>query len=201
MGQIASGLMLLAFASQVAFAHAGSGSASISCGTDYVPLLNISYSPDVGDVGMSGLLWMGVLAPDQQSGAVMTERGWAGYEGGLYPFAARFDAGMPVGLPRTVSRSYVLPVNGYTTRGYVGYGVYLGHGAYAPEAQAKVKARRTLLDSVRAARVAAGKWNPDYDNDDRYIWALVQKNMTDQKKFASVLTIPLVDCTPVGASN
>lgn len=176
-----------------AFAQAGSGSAWISCGADYVPILNISYAPDVGDVGMSGLLWMGMLSPDQASGAVMTEQGWwAGYQGGLYPFASRYDAG----LPRNVSKAYVLPVSGYSTANYVGYGVYVGHGAYTAASKAKVQERRTLLDSIRAARIAAGKWNTDYDSDDRYIWTLVQKDMTDRNKYGAVLTVPFVDCTP-----
>ncbi|MEM8519073.1 hypothetical protein [Janthinobacterium sp. CAN_S7] len=182
-----------------AIAQAGSGSAGssawISCGGDNAPVLNVSYVPDVRDVGIAGLFWMGVLSPDQASGAVMTEHGWANYQGGLFPFAARYDSA----LPRTLSKTYGLPVSGYTTAGYVGFVVYVGHGVYSADAKAKVRERRTVLNSIRADLIAAGKWTTDYDSDDRYIWTLVLKDMTDRNKYGAVLTVPFVDCTPGGS--
>lgn len=82
-------------ATQAITASAG-GSATITCGdaapgvfnNGQAPVLRISYTPGV-DAGAPGLFWLGVLSPDQTSGAVLTQQGWATYNGGMYPFQAR----------------------------------------------------------------------------------------------------------------
>src|SRR5450830_1434732 len=116
-------------AAAAAVAHAG-GYAWVSCGgaaqgvynTGDAPVLNISYSPG-GDAGKPGLFWLGVLTPDRQSGAIMTPQGWTTYQGGLYPFQARYDAG----LPGSITFSMPFPSNDGTTYAYGGYSIYAGH--------------------------------------------------------------------------
>lgn len=188
------GILLVAAA---AAAQAG-GSATVTCGSAPVgvhnngqlPVLNVSYTPGV-DAGAPGLFWFGVLSPDQTKGAVLTPQGWTVYEGGMYPFQARYDAG----IPGTVTLTVPFPTDGrFDTSGFVGYAVYAGHGVYTTQAQQTVATRRTTLNSVRAQRIAAGTWQAEYDSDDRLIWSLIQKNMVDNKKFGPVLTVPYIDC-------
>ena len=190
---------LLAF--QAASAIAG-GSATITCGNappgvynnGQVPQLTINYTPGV-DAGAPGLFWLGVLSPDQNSGAVMTQQGWATYQGGLYPFQARYDNG----LPGTVTLTIPFPVDPQSgtlsTAGFVGFSVYAGHGVYTQQAQQLVANRRAMLNSVRAQRIAAGTWQADYDTDDRFIWSVIQKNMVENNKFGALITVPFIDCT------
>lgn len=187
------------FAAASAVAHAG-GSASVTCGNaapgvynnGQAPVLNVSYTPGV-DAGVPGLFWFGVLSPDQTQGAVLTEQGWATYQGGMYPFQARYDGG----LPGTITLTIPFPPNGQgtlDTSGFVGYSIYAGHGAYTSQGQQTVANRRAMLNSVRAQRIAAGTWQADYDSDDRFIWSLVQKNMVDNQKFGALLAVPFIDC-------
>lgn len=191
-------LMLgMLLAAQVAAAHAG-GSATITCGeappgvynNGQAPILTISYTPGV-DANVPGLFWLGVMTPDQTQGAVLTQAGWTNYQGGMYPFQARYDAG----LPGTVQLRIPFPSNSLSTAGFVGYSVYAGHGAYTQAAQQMVASRRASLNAVRAQRIAAGTWSSEYDSDDRYIWSLIQKNMTENQKFGPLITVPFIDCT------
>lgn len=186
-----------------AVAQAG-GSAVVTCGNaapgfynnGQAPVLKITYAPG-GDVGVPGLFWLGVLTPDQRDGAVLTDQGWSAYHGGLYPFQARYDGG----LPGVISLTVAFPGSELTTAGFVGYGVYVGHGAYTAQAMQAVASRRAALDRVRAKLIAAGTWSAEYDSDDRYIWSLVQKNMMDSQKYGSVMTVPFIDCTPLSLSE
>lgn len=184
-----------------AAANAG-GSASITCGSappgvynnGQAPVIRISYTPGV-DAGVPGLFWLGVLSPDQKIGAVLTEQGWTTYQGGLYPFQARYDNG----LPGTISLTIPFPVDAgsgsLSTSGFVGYSVYAGHGAYTQQSQQMVANRRTMLNSVRAQRIAAGTWSAQYESDDMFIWSLIQKNMVENQKFGALITVPFIDCT------
>ena len=95
-----------------------------------------------------GLFWLGVMTPDQTQGAVLTQAGWANYQGGLYPFQARYDTG----LPGTIQLRIPFPSNSLSTSGFVGYSVYAGHGAYTQQAQQMV----AMLFAVTAPDLADG---------------------------------------------
>lgn len=198
--------VVLALASAGAFA---AGRASLTCGSNgpvyemdngngngQPVYLNVSY-PTGGDAGTPGLFWVGIISPDQKVGAVLTERGWEEYQGGLYPFQSRHDGG----LPGTISLSLPFPNNALTTNPYVGYSVYLGHGAYTTAMRQKVADRRAALDRVKPTLVASGKWNPEFDRDERFIWSLIQKDMVDQGKYGAVVTIPAVSCVRSSSSS
>ncbi len=190
------GVLLVA---ATAAAQAG-GYAWVSCGgaaegvynTGDSPVLNISYGPG-GDAGKPGLFWLGVLSADQKSGAVMTPSGWATYQGGLYPFQARYDGG----LPGSITFSLPFPSNDGTTGSYVGYSIYAGHGAYTSAAMQTVATRRAGLDGMKPKRVALGTWKAEYDNDDQFIWSLIQKDMVDNSKYGALVSIPYIDCNPL----
>lgn len=158
-------------------------------GNNLPAYLNISY-PTSADSGAPGLFWLGIISPDQTQGAVLTERGWETYQGGLYPFQSRHDGG----LPRTITLSTPFPNNRMSTSGYVGYSVYLGHGAYTPKMRQMVVDRRTALNSAKPTMVAAGRWNAELDSDDRFIWSMIQRDMVDNGKYGEVITIPSLNC-------
>lgn len=190
--------LLLAVVASTALAGAsaklvcGDGSAGYDMG--YGPsqpvTLQITYTTDA-DAGTPGLFWLGIISPDQTTGAVLTAgQGWITYQGGLYPFQSRYDNG----LPGTISLSLQLPNNATSTVGYVGYSVYVGHGAYTPTARQKVADRRIALDSAKPELVARGRWRPEHADDQMYIWSLVQRNMTDSQKYGSVITLPSFSC-------
>jgi hypothetical protein len=179
-------------------AQAG-GTASISCGVSQfgqAPVLSIKYLPS-GDSGTPGLFFLGALTPNQQAGAVMTPKGWLTYEGGLYPFQARYDTG----LPGSISLEVPLPDGASTTAAYVGFGIYAGHGAYTTKGRAAVAERRASLNEAKAVLVADGMWNSEFNSDERYIYSLVQKDMVDNRKYGLLLTIPFVDCRPQSGGN
>lgn len=166
------------------------GNASLTCGSDQIPVLSITYNT-FGDAGMPGYVFLGVLSPDQTSGAVMTESGWTNYQGGLYPYMSRFMGG----LPGVVTTTMQFPGNSTSTAAFAGYAVYMGHGVYSAESQKKVQDRRATLNQAKPALIAAGTWNAEYDSDDRYIWSLIQKDMVDNNKNGVILTIPPLDCS------
>lgn len=191
-------LLGVTLAAAAAAAQAG-GQASITCGNGFsgaTPQLNVTYTPGV-DAGNPGLLWLGVLSPNQTIGAVLDiTNNWIAYEGGLYPPNKRFDGG----IPGTVTISVPFPGNQYgtptNTSQYVGYSVYMGHGIYTKTAADMVASRRTFLNSIKAERQAQGTWRAEYNDDTQMMWSLVQKNMVDNNKYGSVLTIPFIDCAP-----
>jgi hypothetical protein len=173
--------------------------ASLTCSNGYgytgVPTLNITYYTG-GDAGKVGLTFLGVLSQDQTVGAVLNmSDGWIPYEGGLYPPHRRYDSGMP----GTVTVNVPFPKDAYgnqpnTTSAWVGYSIYMGHGFYTTEAQRMVSTRRTYLNSIKADKQAKGTWRSEYDDDNLFMWSLVQKNMTDNGKYGHMLTIPYLNC-------
>jgi hypothetical protein len=189
--------------SAAAIAANAGGSASVVCstatandGSTYlVPVVNVTYSTGA-DAGTPGLFWLGIISSNQTAGAVLTPSGWQTYTGGLYPFAARYDGG----LSSTITKTLTLPNGATNTSAYAGYSLYVGDGVYTAAAQAQVTERRTMLNSMKASMVTTGTWSTSYDSDDSYIWSLVQKDMTDNGKYGSVLTIPSVDCARVSGS-
>jgi hypothetical protein len=171
-----------------------SGSASVVCGYNQMPMLVVDYATGA-DAGTPGLIYLGVLSPDRTSGAVMSEGGWREYRGGLYPFMSRFD----YALPPTFTQTLPFPAGSTSTAAFVGYSVYMGHGAYTSQSKAQVADRRASLDKARPSLIASGAWTSEYSSDDRYIVALTQKNMVDKNKNLLILTIPFVDCNPSNA--
>ena len=188
-------LALSALVATAGLAHAG-GSAAVVCSGDpvsggAVPILRVSYFTGA-DAGTPGLFWLGLFSRDQTKGAALTSSGWQTYTGGLYPFQARYDAGFPA----SITLSIPFPAGVQTTAEYVGYSVYAGDGVYTGAMQQQVADRRAALNAEKPDMVASGRWNVAFDSDDSYIWALIQKDMTDNKKYGAILTIPYLNCLP-----
>lgn len=188
---------ILGLLGAMALAHAA-GTATVFCskpgdsyGAGAVPILQVSYNTGP-DVGTPGLFWFGIISQDQTLGSVLTPQGWQNYSGGLYPFQARYDSGL---LPR-ITLSLPFPGKVQNTSGYVGYSVYAGHGMYSYDMRQKVADRRTALNKAKPDMVAKGRWRPEFDSDDNYIWSLIQKDMVDNKKYGALFIIPYVDCAP-----
>ncbi|CAN7779736.1 hypothetical protein LJR296_007916 [Cupriavidus necator] len=195
--------MLTGLFTAMAAAHAG-GTATVVCskpgdafGFNPVPVLQVSYNAG-SDTSTPGLFWFGIISPDQTLGSVLTPQGWQDYTGGLYPFQARYDNG----LPQRITLSIPFPGGVQTTAAYVGYSLYAGHGAYSYANRQKVLDRRAALNRVKPDMVAKDRWRPEFDTDDSFIWSLIQKDMVDNNKYGPILAIPYVDCTPpvVGGS-
>jgi hypothetical protein len=193
----------LAIWSALSAANAG-GTATVICrptGSTYddgtpitAPALQVNYSTGA-DAGTPGLFWFGILSPDQKRGAVLTPQGWQTYTGGLYPFQARYDAG----FTPTIAFAVPFPDGSTNTGAYVGYSVYAGDGVYTTDMRQKVADRRASLNAVKPDMVAKGRWRPEFDSDDTYVWSLIQRDMTDNSKYGSIGSIPFVDCSPPNA--
>jgi hypothetical protein len=188
-------LVVSALVAGAGLAHAG-GSAAVVCSGDpvgggAVPLVQVRYLVGA-DAGTPGLFWLGLFSADQTKGAALTASGWQTYTGGLYPFQARYDAGFPT----TITLSIPFPAGVQTTRDYVGYSVYAGDGVYTAAMQQQVADRRAALNAEKPDLVASGRWSAAFDSDDSYIWALIQRDMTDNKKYGPLLTIPYLSCLP-----
>ena len=189
-------ISMIALSLSAVNAGAASVSATITCGNanvgvlanDMPPQLNLTYYPE--DAGTPGIFWIGVLSPDKKTGAALTQSGWVAYQTGMYPYYQAYRGG----LPGSISVSIPMPDGSLTTGSYVDYGVYVGHGAYTAQDQSKVAERRKLLAELKPKRLAAGTWSPIYDDDDRYIYSLVQKNMLDYVKHGLALTVPNMNC-------
>ncbi|MFX1767967.1 hypothetical protein PWP93_36470 [Paraburkholderia sp. A1RI-2L] len=154
----------------------------------------------ISEPGQPGLVWVGMHNPDKTAAYLLNlQGGWDAYNGGLYSPAGRYDNG----LPATMNLDVPLPPGASfgSTDAFVGWQVYEGHGVYTPLAQSQVALRRATLNALKPSRVAAGTWNPAYDSDDEIKWTLVQKDMTDNSKYADVLSIPYVNCTPPGSGS
>jgi hypothetical protein len=183
----------------LSLAAVAGGSATIDCGDGFTgsagntkqPTIRLSYTTG-SDAGTPGLFWLGLLSPDQTLGAVLTEAGWTQYNGGLYPFQARYDGG----LPAVISRTLNFPNNETTTSMYQGYTLYVGHGVYTAQAREKVAVRRNVLDTAKPELVARGRWRPENDTDLHYVHALIQKDMVDNKKYGGTIQIPVLNCNP-----
>lgn len=190
--------IFLACLSASVMAHAG-GSAQVVCDQGGIssmfakryPVLEVTYTTGA-DAGTPGLLWIGVLTPDKEGGAFSTPNGWIPYKGGLYPFHARYDKG----LPSTATVRIPFPGRDYSTVNYIGYTVYTGHGVYTQMMQEQVRERREVVDSTRTEMVEKGLWRAEFDSDEYYMQALVQQDLTINKKYGLVYTIPYIDCNP-----
>lgn len=194
----------LALVASVTSAYA-SASATVTCGPSQqqgsvvgwgaVPTINVSYATGQ-DAGQPGVFWLGILTPDQQvADALDTGQRWIQYTGGLYPPNQVFVNG----LPGVVTVSIPFPSNpdGSTatdTSQFVGYTIYAGHGVLTAQAKQQVAYRRQYLTANKARMQQDGTWSSAYETDTQFEWALVQKDMTDNKKWGAVLTVPYVSC-------
>lgn len=181
--------IFLGLLASAAAAHAG-GSATVICDR-LSPALEVTYN-SAADAGVPGLFWVGVLTPNQSGGAFHTAKGWEAYTGGLYPYSVRYDTG----FPRTIKVTLPFPSSGYTTREYVGYTVYTGHGVYTQAMRDQVRERREAVNLVKPDMVAKGLWRAEFGSDDYHMLALVQHDLTMNKKYGMIYTIPFVDCNP-----
>lgn len=168
------------------------GSARVVCNR-YYPALEVTYNTGA-DAGTPGLLWVGVLTPDQTGGAFYSGKsnGWEPYTGGLYPFHSRYDGG----FPRTIKVTLPFPGQNNTTREYIGYSVYAGNGVLTQAMRDQVRDRRDALNSVKADIVAKGMWRAEFDSDDYHTLALVMQDLQANKKYGMIYSIPFVDCNP-----
>lgn len=110
------------------------GMASVTCGTAPVgvynngqlPMLNMNYTPS-GSISAPGLFWVGILDPDREKGAFLTQEGWMAYQAGQAPFQARYDAD----FPSSITLAVPFPTDGrLDTAGWIGYGIYAHLGVY-----------------------------------------------------------------------
>lgn len=188
-GSILAGVMVTAQAAGSAVVTCGNAPPGVANGQP--PVLNVSYTPG-GDSGVPGMFWLGALAPDQKSGGVLVGSDWIGYQGGLYPNQAGYENGMP----GVISLSVALPVSNLTTGEVAGYGVYMGHGVYTGQAASLFASWRASLDNAKSKLATMGNRSSteDVGANERFIRALVQKNMTDQGKYGLVLVVPYIDC-------
>lgn len=164
------------------------------------PHMQITYFPE-RDVGIPGLLWLALVAPDESHGYLMTQRGWVKLEdilpyawlageAGKHHFLARYDQG----FPGTIRFTLGFHNNSTSTSAYVGYRLYVGHGALSDALLQKVKVRRDVLTAAKPDLVARGRWKPEYDDDSGYIHSLLQQDMQINKKYGVALTIPAHEC-------
>ena len=182
MKKVISGLLVAILTTGV---QAG-GTVSVTCGKAPVgvhnngelPMVNVSYTTG-GDAGLPGQLWLGVLTPDQDKGAVLASHEWTAYLGGdLLPHAS-YEGG----LPRVITLSVPFPSNGrFDTSGFIGYRIHVGHGAYTKQAQQAVASRRSTIGAS------------SHETNDGQIATLIQRNMVENKKFGALLTVPYIDC-------
>lgn len=166
------------------------GTARVVC-ERYYPVLEITYTTGA-DADVPGLLWVGVLTSDQSGGAFNTGKTWEPYTGGLYPFHSRYESG----FPRSIKLSLPFPGNDSTTRAYQGYTVYTGNGVYTQAMREQVRERREAVNQVKPDMVAKGLWRAEFGSDDFHMMALVQHDLTINKKYGMIYTIPYIDCNP-----
>ncbi|MDN4571996.1 hypothetical protein DBB29_00675 [Pandoraea cepalis] len=175
---------------------AGAQTAQIVC-VNQVATLRVGY-PAGGDSGKPGAFWMGIAAPDYSAGwSVNLSGNWQQYQGGLVVPAGRFDNGVPPSIQVNVA----LPGAPTNTYAYQGWIVGAGTGILTQNALTLIANRRNVLEQVKAGRIAAGTWSQMYESDDTYRLALAQSDMTANKKYAQLLTIPPIDCTPPSGSD
>ncbi|MGA5726581.1 hypothetical protein ACPCHQ_21855 [Ralstonia thomasii] len=162
---------------------------TVSC-NGLQPVVTLTYATGA-DAGMSGLLYMGMLSPDQSTAVYWNPQdSLQVYQNGMPAPNRRFDAGVPA--TQVVTR----PFPGQDTYAFNGWTLYIGHGVLTDQDKALVQKRHDVMAAAKPARVAAGTWNAAYDDDEHYMQAMVERNMRQGNKYHSVMTIPVVDCRP-----
>ena len=172
------------------------GSASVTCSSAHYPVIWFSYSPD-GDVGVPGLIFVGVLDKSRSSGAVLRPGDyWTPYQGGSFPFYGAYTGG----LPGSVSTVLNFPNGSQNTSEYVGYTLYGGHGAFTAEYRAKALNFISQKDSTKAELMKNGAWTVSNElnaiSSMRIMQAAVEHDFTQNGKGIQLLKIPYLDCKP-----
>ncbi|CAB3919601.1 Uncharacterised protein [Achromobacter xylosoxidans] len=148
--------------------------------------------------GQPGAVFVGAHDPGERIAYFLTGSGWERYDGGLFPIYRRFDGGLPAEVPvRTL-----LPLASDNTAPVENWSIYIGYGILTPAAMDMIKTRREALNELRPQRVAEGTWNPSYDSDDQFKWALVHKNLVDNSQYLKAIPqIPLMFCRQDNGNN
>lgn len=148
--------------------------------------------------GQPGAVFVGAHDPGERTAYFLTGSGWERYDGGLFPIYRRFDGG----LPAEVSIQTLLPMASDNTVPLENWSIYIGYGILTPSAIDMIKTRRDALNELRPQRVAEGTWNPSYDSDDQFKWALVHKNLVDNNQYLKAIPqIPLLFCRQDNGNN
>lgn len=170
-------------------------------GTTYDPApasISISGTVAATDIGLPGAIWVGIEDPSAPGypAAFLTPGGWVAWTTGGFPTYVETPA-----LGSTFSYSACIPnsatgVDCASTSGhFLGWKVYAGYGVLTPEHQTLIQRRRASLDAAKPWLQQKGKWRADYEDNQAFRNALVQKS-ANEGRWGPALTIPLIDCTP-----
>lgn len=175
-------------------------SARLICPAYDVPFAPYSLQIDyyLGGPPDPGFVYTAVVNQQSQQADYLTQSGgWATYSGGLYPPTQYMDSVTPGSYSRTLvlpSPQFQLsPESGEPQRGpfiYTGWTIYVGYGVYTKPAQESVVRRRTGLNSVEKEWKKSGRWNNQYDSDDRMIAISIQQYMIDNNTWSPIYTLP-----------
>lgn len=193
-------LTLLLSHGMVAMAQTVSG--NVFCaGTTFAPSpasVSISGTVSAADVGLPGAIWVGIEDPGTPGtpAAFLTPSGWVAWTTGGFPTYVETPA-----IASTFSYSACIPSSpagggcASTSGNFLGWKVYAGYGVLTPEHQTLIQKRRASLDAAKPWLQQKGKWRADYEDDQAFRNALVQKS-ANEGRWGPALTIPLIDCTP-----
>jgi hypothetical protein len=177
-------------------------SGNVFCaGTTFAPSpASVSTSGTVAaaDMGLPGAIWVGIEYPEAPGtpAAFLTPSGWVAWTTGGFPTYVETPA-----LGSTFSYSACIPVSpagggcASTSGNFLGWKVYAGYGVLTPEHQTLIQKRRASLDAAKPWLQQKGKWRADYEDDQAFRNALVQKSANDGR-WGEALTIPFISCTP-----
>lgn len=177
-------------------------SGNVFCaGTTFDPSpasVSISGTVSAADVGLPGAIWVGIEDPGTPGtpAAFLTPSGWVAWTTGGFPTYVETPA-----IASTFSYSACIPVSpagggcASTSGNFLGWKVYAGYGVLTPEHQTLIQKRHASLDAAKPWLQQKGKWRADYEDDQAFRNALVQKS-ANEGRWGPALTIPLIDCTP-----
>jgi len=191
---------LLAAHGMATMAQTVSGNA-FCAGTTFDPApasVSISGTVAAADVGLPGAIWVGIEDPSAPGypAAFLTPGGWMAWTTGGFPTYVETPA-----LGSTFSYTACIPYShtgggcALTSGHFLGWKVYAGYGVLTPEHQTLIQKRRASLDAAKPWLQQQGKWRADYEDDQAFRHALVQKS-ANEGRWGPALTIPLIDCTP-----
>jgi len=177
-------------------------SGNVFCaGTTFDPApasVSINGTVAASDVGLPGAIWLGIEDPTAPGypAAFLTPSGWVTWTTGGFPTYLETPA-----LGQTFSYSSCIPNSptgggcASTSGNVVGWKVYAGYGVLTQENQTLIQRRRASLDAAKPWLQQKGKWRADYEDDQAFRNALVQKS-ANEGRWGPALTIPLIYCTP-----
>jgi hypothetical protein len=170
-------------------------------GTSFDPSpasVSISGKVAAADVGLPGAIWVGIEDPQAPGtpAAFLTPSGWVAWTTAGFPTYVETPA-----IGSTFSYSACIPASptgggcAATSANLVGWKVYAGYGVLTPEYQTLIQKRRASLNAAKPWPQQKGKWRADYEDDQPFRDAQVQKSANDGR-WGEALTIPFIDCTP-----